>query len=265
MVAAHALGGHRAAGLLAGAPPRLRRADARGAQARDARPVTAGASPSTSSPAAATPSRGGTATTSAKTSATGAPTSTSRSSRRSGPRRAVRPRRRVLPLRGRLLRGQAAAEATHPDLLRRLLGGGDRGRRQARRRLGALGRAADEVREHIARVRAAAAATAASRVQRLAARRSSAPTEEEAWERAHAPRQVAERRRAGPRVRGPPESVGSQRLLDRRGRATSTTSASGRRSRRPPAREATRPRWSARRSRSPSRCSTTSTPARRPS
>ena len=73
--------------------------------------------------------------------ATGAPTSSCPSCARSGPPRALRLLRRVLHCAGRLVRGAPGARR-HPGLLRRRLRGRDPGRRQARRRLRVLGRAA---------------------------------------------------------------------------------------------------------------------------
>ena len=121
------------------------------------------------------------------TRATAAPTSTSSPARALDVGRPARPRGRVLPLRGRLAGGAARAAAVPADLLRRLLGRGDRGRGPARRRLRALGRAARGVRRaHRARARRRRGATAA----RCASASRCGPilgaTEEAAWERAQA-------------------------------------------------------------------------------
>ena len=190
-------------------------------------------------------------------------------------RRAVRLRRRVLPGRGLRLRRAARPAAAHPDLLRRLVRGGLPGRRQARRHVRAVGRAAGRDRR-ADRLgprgrRARPGRTDAARHPRLlppdprrhrgAGLGAGAPhPRDHQGEHRGVPRAVA-----APR---PGRSAATRRRTSARSgcspprpRASCTTARCGPRSPPPPAPPATPPRWSARRRRSPRRCSTTSTSA----
>ena len=162
-----------------------------------------------------------------------------------------------------------------PAVLRRLVRGGLPGRRQARRHLRAVGRAAgrDQAADRLGQRRRRAAGRADVPGISVSFRPILGPTEELAWERAHRILEIAKENVAAFRAQwGAKRSAAaatSRRTSARSGcsppppRASCTTGRCGRRSPPRPAPAATRPRWSARRRRSPRRCSTTSTSASR--
>ena len=157
-----------------------------------------------------------------------------------------RPRGRVLPLRGRLAGGAAGAAAVPADLLRRLLGRGDRGGARHADVYALWGEPLDAVRgAHRPRYGLPRRRPAARLRFSLSLRAILGPTEEAAWARAHA---LLAQVRANAAAKGlataaRSESVGSRGRGCSRPQppATSTTPVSTPRSPRRPVRAATRP------------------------
>ena len=175
-------------------------------------------------------------------------------------RPSVRLRGAALPAQPGVVGREAAPEAGDPDLLRRRLRPRDRGQRQARRRLCALGRAAGRgERAHRRRAGAGGGLRSPPAHQRLVPsdpRRRPRPRRGSGRARILARVLETRRRCVGEARRSAAGRRRASAASISRGRARSTTSGCGRRSPRRRAAPATRPRWSARPSRSPTRCST---------
>ena len=263
-------GAHRAAQPADRAPARLRRSP-------PWRPVSSPrwtSSPAagwrcTSSPAATTRSSAATATTWARTSGTRAPTSTWGSCGGPGPGRGVQPTR-ARSTASRTTTPRCGRPQPDPAVLRRLLRRGLPGRRQARRHLRAVGRAAEGDRraDRLGPGRGRRGGPPRARDQRVVP--ADPGRDRGAGLGTGAPHPGDHRERPGPRrpstgagaaPNGQPENVGSQRLLAAAAKATCTTGRCGPPRPRPPAPAATPPPWSARRRRSRRRCSTTWTSA----